>query len=65
MTTDDLVALFAAHGIITVREAQRRWGIKNMRQNGPDYPVRVRLPGGRDWLTTEAAVRAVYGAELA
>ena len=65
MTTTDLTALFAALGIITVREAERRWGVKNMRQNGPDYPARVRLAGGRDWLTTEAAVRAVYGAELA
>ena len=65
MTTTDLTALFAALGIITVREAERRWDVKNMRQNGPDYPARVRLAGGRDWLTTEAAVRAVYGAELA
>ena len=64
MTSDDLRAQLAALGLITLEEAQRRWGRQNLRQNSADHPPRVRLAGGRDWLTTTYAMRAVYGPEL-
>lgn len=65
MTSTELDSLVKSLGLLTLTEAERRWGVKNMRQNSPDHPPRVRLPGGRDWFTTEAAVRAIYGPDLA
>lgn len=63
MTSDELREKIEALGLITIRDAQRRWGLKNLRQNSPDRPPRVRLKGGRDWLTTLDAMRAIYGPE--
>lgn len=55
-----------AKATITVAEAERRWGLKNLRQNGQGRLVMWKSDDERGtWLTTTYAMRRVFGPEVA
>lgn len=53
-----------AKNTITVAEAERRWHVKNLRQNGQGR-VYMWKSGPGTWLTTTYAMRRVFGPEVA